>query len=267
MGINYIMESSDEILRLDKKTDTDVVIAQARKAGLIEGMRVADIGCGAGKTTAVLRVLAGESGSAVGVDGSTERLAHAREMHTDPKTDFICKDIRSDFSDIGTFDFVWVRFILEYFKAEAFEIVRNITKIVKKGGILCLIDLDHNCLNHYDISPRLEKAIKFYLSQLEEKGDFDPYAGRKLYSHLYRLGYSDIGVDAAAHHLIYGPLREIDEFNWIKKIDVLSERLRIKLPGYETAEEFKNDFQTFFADPGRFTYTPVLNCWGRKSFD
>jgi ubiquinone/menaquinone biosynthesis C-methylase UbiE len=267
MSIDYIMESGEEILRLDKKTDEEIAASQARRAGLGPGMSVADICCGSGKTTSILRAVAGEGGSAVGIDGSRERIAHAQATYTEKGTRFVCRDIRSDLSDIGSFDFVWVRFILEYFRAEAFEIVRNLTRIVKKGGILCLIDLDHNCLNHYGISPRLEEAVTSSLAQLEEKGNFDPYAGRKLYSHLYRLGYEEIGVDAGAHHLIYGTLKESDGFNWIKKIEVLSEKLNITLPGYSSAEEFKKDFQSFFEDPGRFTYTPVLSCWGKKTSD
>ena len=265
MSIDYIMESDEEILRLDKKTEEEAVRIQARKAGLRPGMRVADICCGSGKTTAILRSLAGESGSAVGIDGSAERIAHAGKAYGNETTSFVCRDIRSDLRDLGPFDFVWVRFILEYFRNEARDIVRELTGIVRPGGILCLIDLDHNCLNHWGLSPRLEKALLSSIAQLAEKGNFDPYAGRKLYSHLYDLGYEDIGADAGAHHLIYGKLRETDGFNWIKKIEVLSKRLDIELPGYESAEEFKEDFRKFFSDPGRFTYTPLIACWGRRA--
>jgi len=135
---------------------------------------------------------------------------------------------------------------------------------LKPGGILCLVDLDHNCLNHYGLSPRLEAALNAALKQMEEKGNFDPYAGRKLYSHLYRLGFADIRVEAGVHHLIYGELNEVDSFNWIKKIDTISRNMDIVLPGYADIEEFRSDFISFFSDPGRFTYTPLIACSGRK---
>jgi SAM-dependent methyltransferase len=264
MNTNYLMESGEEALRLELKTDASVVENQARQAGLRPGMRVADICCGAGVTTAILGGLASPGGFALGIDASPERIAHAKSKYGAAGALFECRDIREDLSDLGTFDFLWVRFVLEYYRAEAFDIVKNLTSIVKEGGILCLIDLDHNCLNHYSIPPRLEKAVTASVAGLEEKANFDPYAGRKLYSHLYRLGYTDIGAAAGAHHLIYGALKDTDAFNWIKKIEVISQKTGFSVPGYASAEEFLEDFKKFFADPGRFTYTPVIACWGRR---
>ncbi|MFH2115125.1 MAG: methyltransferase type 11, partial [Spirochaetota bacterium] len=77
-----------------------------------------------------------------------------------------------------------------------------------------------------------------------------------------RLGFTDIRADAGAHHLIYGPLRDSDAFNWLKKIEVAHRKTGFAIPGYESAAEFSADFEAFFTDPGRFTYTPVINCWG-----
>jgi hypothetical protein len=114
------------------------------------------------------------------------------------------------------------------------------------------------------MSRRLEVALASAIHQLEERANFDPYAGRKLYSHLYRMGYRDIRVEAGAHHVIYGELREADEYNWGKKIEVLSRKLKIDLPGYPGPDEFYEDFMAFFRDPSRFTYTPVIAAWGHK---
>ena len=52
---SYLMENNDEISRLELKTDSQSVIRQATWAGLKPGMKVADIGCGSGKTTSILR--------------------------------------------------------------------------------------------------------------------------------------------------------------------------------------------------------------------
>jgi hypothetical protein len=87
---------------------------------------------------------------------------------------------------------------------------------------MCLIDLDYNCLNHYGLSEKLERTLFSIINTLEKKADFDPYMGRKIYSFLYDLGFQDINVDIAAHHLIFGELKEVDPFNWLKKIEVAS---------------------------------------------
>ena len=258
------MENEAEIRRLEMKTDASVVEAFATRAGLKPGMRVVDIACGAGVTTSILAGLVGESGAAVGLDASRERIEYARDRYGDSRTSFAVRDFLQPIEDLGCFDFAWVRFALEYFKAESFDIARTVSSLLQKGGILCLVDLDHNCLNHWGMSPRLETAMTAAMGFLEEHANFDPYAGRKLYSHLYRLGFSEIEVELGAHHLIYGELQSVDEYNWIRKIEVLSGKLHTRLPGYADAGEFLDDFRTFFRDPGRFTYTPVISAWGIK---
>jgi SAM-dependent methyltransferase len=264
MASVYIMENDDENQRLEIKTKTAVVEAFARRAGLEAGMRAVDAGCGPGLTTSVLSSITGESGSATGFDVSEARIARAKDRHEGPGTRFFVRDFLQPIIDLGSFDFVWSRFTLEYYKTQGFDIASNLSSLVSDGGTLCLIDLDYNCLSHYGMSPRLETAFVSAVGQLEKKANFDPYAGRKLYSHLYRLGYSDIHVDAGAHHLIYGELPEADEYNWGKKLEVLARKLHIDLPGYSGPEEFQEDFMKFFRDPGRFTYTPVIAAWGRK---
>ena len=263
-GNEYLMESDEEALRLDIKTDSKVVEKQVLWAGVKPGMRVADICSGAGKTTSVLRILVQPGGTVVGVDGSEKRIEYAKKHYGTGGIKFKCNDIQKPLDDLGTFDFVWVRFVLEYHRSHNFEIVKNISKIVKPGGILCLIDLDYNCLSHFGLSQKLEKALFYTIKKLEEEANFDPYAGRKLYSHLYSLGYQDIDVDVAAHHLIFGELRDNDAFNWIKKIEVVSKKINFQFEEYKGYKEFIGDFKNFFINPGRFTYTPVISCRGRK---
>jgi len=261
----YLMESDQEAYRLDIKTDSKVVKKQALWAGIKQGMRVADICCGSGKTTSILHKLVQRGGIVIGVDGSEKRIEYAKEHYGVKGIEFKCKDIRWPLDDLGTFDFVWVRFVLEYHLSNSFDIVKNLSKIVRPGGILCLIDLDYNCLSHYSLSQRLEKALFAAIKKVEEKANFDPYAGRKLYSYLYKLGYQDIDVDVAAHHLIFGELKNADAFNWMKKIEVVAKKLNYGFEEYEGGyEEFRKEFNNFFTDPGRFTYTPLISCRGRK---
>lgn len=259
------MESEEEAFRLEAKTDAGVVEQQARWGGIRPGMRVADIGCGPGKTTSVLHALIQPGGTAVGVDGSEERIAYARKHFRAEGLAFVRKDILKPLDELGVFDFVWVRFFLEYYRSHAPALARSIADRVKPGGILCLIDLDYNCLSHYGLSPRLERTVVAIVKALEEKADFDPYLGRKLYSFLYDMGFEEIEVSAAAHHLIYGTLKETDAFNWLKKIEIAPKRIHFAFEEYEGGyEEFREEFDRFFSSPRRFTYTPVIACRGRK---
>ena len=55
---------------------------------------------------------------------------------------------------------------------------------------------------------------------LQEKSNFDPFAGRKLYSHLFTRNLAEIEIKVAGHHVIYGDLMDSDAFNWLKKAEI-----------------------------------------------
>jgi len=261
----YLMESGEEALRLDMKTDGKAVERQALWAGIKPGMRVADLGFGSGKTAHHLAKLVQPHGEVVGVDFVQERINFAKAHYSQEGIEFILKDIRAPLEDLGEFDFIWVRFVLEYHNSSSFHIVKNISKILKPGGILCLLDLDHNCQCHFGHSKKLERTIFQLVEFLVEKADFDPYVGRKLYSFLYDLNYEDIDVAMSPHHLIYGDLNPVDSFNWGKKAQVAANQMGFDFDQYKGGyDEFCEEFTNFFADPRRFTYTPLLACRGKK---
>jgi SAM-dependent methyltransferase len=262
---DYLMENLEESLRLDQKTDPQVVERQARWAGLQPGMRVADLGCGSGKTTSVLYDLVKPAGEAIGVDFAPSRYEFANTHYNSSGVRFICRDVRDPLDDLGFFDFIWIRFLLEYYRSGSFEMVKHLSTILKPGGILCLIDLDHNCLNHYGLSEKLEKTV-FEISALAQtKGNFDPWAGRKLYSFLYDLGFEQLSVNVSAHHVIFGPPNETDTFNWLKKVEVAPRKMQYDFPQYNGSySDFLEEFSAYFRDPRRFIYTPIIACRGIK---
>lgn len=259
------MENDDECHRLDLKTDFTRLEYQAKWAGIKSGMSVADIGCGSGITSSFLKQIVGEKGLVTGFDGSEDRIEYAKKTYGKDGLDFINLDINDSLEKLQHFDFIWVRFFLEYHRKTSFDIVKKLTSLLKPEGIICLVDLDHNCLNHYGLSRRLENAMKNISDIIEDKGNFDPYVGRKLYSYLYDLNLKDINMDMKAHHLIYGELSNVDEYNWVKKIEVAAKSSGYSFKEYSNGYEgFSTEFTSFFKDPRRFTYTPIISCRGTK---
>lgn len=261
----YLMENDYEADRLDAKTDVNRVREQALWAGLRPGMRVADIGCGIGKTTSVLNEIVQPGGAVVGVDFSEPRMADAQAAYHSPTIRYETRDVRDDLHGLGQFDFIWVRFFLEYFRQESFDIVKNLTGLLRKGGILCLIDLDCNCMNFHGASPRLEKALKKVLQSLQEKGNFDPFVGRKLYSYLFDLGYRDIAVDVSSHHLTYGELDRRNALNWVTKIETIAGKGFIDFSEFGGRARFDQEIREFLDDPRRFIYSPLIMCRGVRN--
>ncbi len=262
---NYIMDNKDEILRLDLKTDLNVLEKQVLWAGLKPGMAVGDMGCGPGKTTHHLNSLVQPQGSVTGVDISLDRINHANAHYRDDGIQYVLGDLRDPLPHLGPYDFIFLRFVLEFYGACAKQIIGNLVSLLKPGGILCLIDLDHNCLSHYGIPDRLETAITGVMAALEKSMAFDPYAGRKLYAHLYDLEFEDIRVDVSCHHLIYGDIDAGEAFNWQKKLEIAAKNSGYGFKEFHNGYEgFKEASQNFFNNPRRFTYTPIICCCGRK---
>jgi SAM-dependent methyltransferase len=228
-------------------------------------MRVLDAGCGTGKATGILFEMVQPGGNALGIDFSEKRISYAREKYGRLGLDFQLHDLTGPLENIGEFDFIWVRFLLEYFLKESEDIVRQLSECLAPGGRLCLLDLDHNCLSHYGIAQHTEEFFFRVMKKISAEQNFDPYCGRKLYSFLYDLGLADIRVDIVPHHLIYGDIRDVDVFNWIKKIEVSAGKVRSAYSDYPGGfDGFISEFKKFFLDPRRFTYTPLIMCTGIK---
>ena len=262
----YVMESEEESIRLDVKTDPRTVQKYARWAGIQAGMKVGDFGCGPGKTSYYLNRMVQPGGSTLGIDISPRRIEYARNHFLSPGLDFVTGDIRESLEAYGPFDFIWVRFVLEHYRSSGFEIVRNICSSLKPGGVLFLSDLDYNCLSHFGLSSTLDNAMRGVIQHLEQRADFDPYVGRKLYSFLFDLNFSEIRVKMGYHHLIYGPVKKKDLFNWTQKVEIAARQSGYGFSEYENGfQGFHSEFQAFFHDPRRFTYTPIISCRGRKS--
>ena len=220
----YFPEGEQETERLEVKTDKQAVIDQALWAGLKPGMRILDVGCGPGITTSALASAAQPGGKALGIDGSAERIEYAKQKYGSDFVEFEYRDFFNDLSDLGEFDFIWVRFVLEFYLQEGSQLVKHLTRSLKKEGILCLADLDHNCLNHYGLSERLEKTIQKIMECQMKNNNFDPYAGRKLHHFLFEAGMVDIESDMRPHHLIYGELSDLDRWHWWQKIELAGKR-------------------------------------------
>jgi SAM-dependent methyltransferase len=260
----YFMESDEESLRLDIKTDPAVVAEQAAWAGVKPGMRIADLGCGAGKTTQILHQLTKPGGEVVGIDSSAARIDYAREHHSDSGILYVIKDARQPLTDLGTFDLVWVRFLLEYYEQTAFDIVKHASRLLKPGGTLCLIDLDQNCLGHFGASPRLERTMRNLVLATQKLYGFDPYVGRQLYAFLYDLACVDIEVRMSAHHLIHGELTDTDRFNWLSKAEAARNAPGLFADTYPGGfEEFRQELVAYLEHPRRFIYTPLIMCKGK----
>jgi ubiquinone/menaquinone biosynthesis C-methylase UbiE len=262
---NYLMENEEEAKRLELKTDKEAVIRQASWAGIGPGMRVLDVGCGTGITTAALAELVGERGKVTGLDFSEERLTMARELYASDRVDFVLHNIHAHYNADEPYDAIWSRFFLEYFRQDQQQIVANSVASLRPGGIACFADLDNNSLGHCGLSARLQQTLEEIAAHLEQDFNFDPCAGRRLYGHLYSLGFRELACMGEMHHLIYGVTSEEEQYNWLRKLEVVAQKSGCSFSAFGGGyEEFCTEYKAFLNDPLRFTYTPLILARGIK---
>ena len=112
-------------------------------AGIQEGMRVLDVGCGAGDVSFLLARLVGPRGYVVGVDRSSAAIANAQKRAGGAgleNVDFLASEL-AEFSSPRPFDAAAGRFFLIY-QADPVAVLRHVAGVVKPE----VFGLIHLCL-------------------------------------------------------------------------------------------------------------------------
>ena len=128
-----------------------------RSAGLIQGMRVLDIGCGAGDMSMQLAKLVGPDSMVVGVDFASSALesAVARAARRGlSNVVFVHADL-ADFADPQPFDFVVGRYVLVH-QADPASFIRMAASHLHPGGVLAFHEVD--CQTNFESCPPVPLA-------------------------------------------------------------------------------------------------------------
>ena len=136
--------SSAEIQRLKNQAAMLRPITERllRNAGIDAGMRVLDLGCGAGDVSMLAAELVGKAGSVVGIDRSQEVLNLARERAQEAglrQISFVQASVE-DFSTDEPFDLVIGRYILVH-QPEPVAVLRNAARLIRPGGALAFHEI------------------------------------------------------------------------------------------------------------------------------
>lgn len=138
----YILgHSQDEIRRLIEQAAILRPITERllRNAGIESGMRVLDLGCGAGDVSLLAGKLVGASGSVVGIDLNPCILDVARaraQANGFPHIAFTEASVGT-FSDARPFDLVVARYVLVH-QVDPVAFLRSAASFARPGGVLAL---------------------------------------------------------------------------------------------------------------------------------
>ncbi|MEP0825269.1 MAG: class I SAM-dependent methyltransferase, partial [Nitrososphaera sp.] len=112
------------------------------KAGISEGMRCLDVGCGAGSVSRILAQMVGEKGQVTGTDVDEKYLEYCRKNAPQANMSFVHDDISNSKLRKESFDVIYSRFMFVHLK-DAQKAIRSMKQLAKKGGKIIIEELDH----------------------------------------------------------------------------------------------------------------------------
>lgn len=164
------------------------------KAGLKPDMNVLDMGCGNGITSSFMAEYV-HAGSVLGVDFSETLIANAKLLKVEKNISnlkFSVGNIYSMSVSENKFDFIYCRLLFQHLN-EPVKALRNIARLLKPDGIICIVDIDDSWLMLY---PELEDArsLIYRSAKSQENDGGSRYIGRKLSAYLHSADFSEINT-------------------------------------------------------------------------
>jgi ubiquinone/menaquinone biosynthesis C-methylase UbiE len=185
---DYILgHNPDEIERLidQQRFFGDLTAELFRRAGLTEGMRVLDLGCGAGDVSFLAASFVGPTGTVIGVDRSAEaiQVAEQRARHAGlSNIRFIAQDL-SELTLEEPIDAIVGRLILMYLVDPA-VIVRKLVSVLRPGGLVIFHEFDVDAAKSEPPCPVFDRAVE-RIKQTFNQAGVDRRMGLRLAS-VYR---------------------------------------------------------------------------------
>lgn len=150
-------------------------------ASLRPGMRVLDIGCGAGDVSLIAAGLVGAEGHVVGLDRAPDALQAARNKVTSAgwsNVTFVQGEIHE--VEHEKFDAVVGRFILLHMRDPAKTLAR-LKQALKPGGVMAFIEMDLTTASVYPSMALFDQALAWIVECYRRDG-VDVDVGSKLFS-------------------------------------------------------------------------------------
>lgn len=158
----------------------DLTAQVLQRAGLEAGMRVLDIGCGAGDVSFLTARQVGPTGSVVGVDKAPEATALATQRAAAAgltNVHFVTADL-IDYRSNDQFDALVGSRILMYFTDPA-VLLRRLVEFVRPGGVIAFQEFDMHSAKSQPASPLFELSLH-RIRQTFTRAGADTQAGLKL---------------------------------------------------------------------------------------
>jgi SAM-dependent methyltransferase len=177
--------------------------ALVEAAGLRAGMRVLDLGSGAGDMAFVAADVVGPHGEVVGIERSPEAVAQATaraRQRALVNTRFVLGDIHHALDD-GPFDAVVGRLVLMYVPDPS-AVLRTQSAALRPGGVVAPIEFDVNTARTIPATPLATQALAWVRASFERAG-IQCALGPRLWQVVVGAGLKPAGMTSIQPH--FGP--------------------------------------------------------------
>ena len=239
-----------------------------RKAGIGEGMRVLDLGCGAGDVSFLAAELVGPTGSVVGIDVDPDVLAVARARANERGLTWVKFEERAvdTFTTTELFDAVVGRFVLIY-QADPVATLRHVSRLVRSGGLVVMQEPDFRVGIATVPTVAIWQHVQHWIAETFRRGGVHYDIGGRLY-HVFRL--AGLPGPALLEHISAGGGATMRPFCENSAEIVRSLLPRIEQFGLATATEVqvetladRLEHETCAAEC-QITYIPIVGAWTAK---
>ena len=239
-----------------------------RKAGITEGMRVLDLGCGTGDVSFLAAELVGATGSVIGIDVDPNVLAVAKARATErglTRVRFEEQAVDS-FTTTEPFDAVVGRFVLIY-QADPVATLRHVSSLVRSGGLVVVQEPDFRAGIATAPTVVLWQQVQHWIAETFRRGGVHYDIGGRLY-HVFRL--AGLAGPTMVEHISAGGGAAMRPFCENSAEIVRSILPRMEQFGIATAAEVqvetladRLEHETCAAD-SQITYMPIVGAWTIK---
>jgi ubiquinone/menaquinone biosynthesis C-methylase UbiE len=207
------------------------------EAGIAPGMRVLDIGSGAGDVGFLAAELVGPSGEVVGVDRSPDALSFARSRAKEQSLANVTF-LESELSAMAfgqLFDAAIGRYVL-CFQPDPAALLRKISHLVRPGGIVLFHEPDRKQMRSYPPVPTYDK-ISEWIDETFWRTGMDVRMGIKLYSTFLAAG---LAAPTMRLHATIGGAKAWDEVHFEADVAITLANA-MEQTGVATADELGVD--------------------------
>ncbi len=189
-----------------------------KDAGVAQGMRVLDVGSGAGDTALLVAELVGDSGEVLGVDRAPLAVAAAQSrIKTLGKHNISFR--QGDLDPLGvaeTFDAVVGRYVL-VFNPNPAAMLKSVARLVRPGGVIAFHEPDWNGSRSNPVAPMYERCSDWIVRTFKRVGA-NPHMGQDLHSAFIRAGIP--APSMALRALIGGPSDDVSYVDLIAELGI-----------------------------------------------